>query len=89
MPDIRGLIGASYVGLFEMGITFVIWSRALKLSETTAGVSKFIYLSPFLSLAVIYFVLGEKILPSTIIGLILIVAGIIFEQLKLKSKRLP
>lgn len=87
IPTIKGLLGASYVGLFEMGITFVLWSKALKLSVTTAKVSKFIYLVPFLSLVIVYFVLGENILLSTIIGLIFIVIGIVFEQINfIKSK---
>lgn len=80
IPAMVGLLGATYVGLFEMGITFVLWLKALKLSRTTAQVSNLIYLSPFLSLVLIRFVVGEKILPSTIIGLIFIVAGIIIQQ---------
>jgi len=80
MPNIRGLLGAVYIGTFEMGITFVIWLRALKLSKTTAQVSNLIYLAPFLSLVIINFVVGEKILLATIIGLIFIVAGIIMQQ---------
>ncbi len=40
----KGFVGAIYVGIFEMGITFIIWLRALKLSKTTAQVSNFIYL---------------------------------------------
>ena len=80
MPGVKGLLGAMYVGLFEMGITFVIWSKALKLSETTAKVSRFIYLVPFLSLVVVYFIVGETILPSTIMGLLFIVTGIVLEQ---------
>ena len=80
VPNVAGFLGASYVGLFEMGITFIIWSKALKLSETTARVSNLIYFIPFLSLIVIYFVVGEKILFSTIVGLIFIVIGIIMQQ---------
>lgn len=80
--NIQGLLGAGYVGLFEMGITFVIWLKALSLSRTTAKVSNLIYLSPFLSLIIINRVVGEKILFSTIIGLILIVAGIIIQGTK-------
>lgn len=72
---------AAYVGLFEMGITFAIWSLALKKSSHTAKVSKFIYLVPFLSLIVIYFVLGENILISTIIGLVFIVTGLVFDNI--------
>lgn len=75
-----GLAGAAYVGLFEMGIAFVLWLRALQLSRTTAQVSNLIYLTPFLSLTVIHFVLGEPIDTSTLVGLVLIVGGILLQQ---------
>ena len=81
IPGLWGAFGATYVGLFEMGITFLIWLKALKLSETTAHVTNLIYLVPFLALVVIFFVLGEEILHSTIIGAIFIVGGIIFQKL--------
>jgi drug/metabolite transporter (DMT)-like permease len=80
IPPLRGLLGAVYVGLFEMGITFVLWFKALKLSHTTAQVSQLIYLTPFLSLLVIHFAVGESIYPSTLIGLVLIVTGILLQQ---------
>ena len=82
IPKIPGLTSAVYIGLFEMGITFVLWLKALKLSKTTAQVSNLIYLTPFLSLLIINIMIGEKILISTIIGLILIVMGIIMQQYK-------
>lgn len=80
VPKMGGLFGATYVGFFEMGITFVFWLKALKLSRTTAQVSNLIYLAPFISLVLIHFIVGERILLSTIIGLIFIVAGIILQQ---------
>lgn len=80
MPPLKGLFGAVYVGLFEMGLTFVFWLKALKLSRTTAQVSQLIYLTPFLSLLVIHFAVGESIYPSTLIGLVLIVTGILLQQ---------
>ncbi len=80
MPPLKGLFGAVYVGLFEMGITFVFWLKALKLSRTTAQVSQLIYLTPFFSLLVIHFAVGESIYPSTLIGLVLIVTGILLQQ---------
>lgn len=80
IPDIRGLLGACYVGAFEMGITFVLWLKALRLSKTTAQVSNLIYIAPFLSLIIINFVVGEKILFTTVIGLIFIVVGIIIQK---------
>jgi drug/metabolite transporter (DMT)-like permease len=87
IPTLRGALGAGYVGLFEMGITFLIWLKALKLSETTAHVTNLIYLVPFFSLVVIHLVLGEQILPSTIAGAVFIVAGIIIQ--KLPTRRQP
>lgn len=77
----QGLLGACYVGFFEMGITYIIWLMALKLSATTAKVTNLIYLSPFTSLIFIHFIVGEKILISTITGLVLIIAGIVWQQL--------
>jgi drug/metabolite transporter (DMT)-like permease len=85
-PSAKGLLGAIYIGLFEMGITFVLWLKALQLSKTTAQVSNFIYLVPFISLIVIHFTVGENIYPSTIIGLIFIIAGILLQQYVSKSK---
>jgi len=75
------LLGAVYVGLFEMGITFLLWLKALKLSKTTAHVTNLIYMVPFLSLVLISLTIGETILPSTIVGLVFIVGGIIFQRL--------
>ena len=41
-----GLMGAAYIGFFEMGVTFIAWSKALSFSKTTADVSQLIYLFP-------------------------------------------
>lgn len=79
--SVKHYLSAAYVGLFEMGITFIIWSLALKKSKQTAGVSKLIYLVPFISLVVIYFVLDEKIRASTLIGLVFIISGLIFDNI--------
>ena len=81
-----GLLGAIYIGLFEMGITFVLWLKALQLSKTTAQVSNFIYLVPFLSLIVINLTVGEDIYVSTIIGLVFIIAGILLQQYVSREK---
>ena len=80
MPGLNGLLGAVYIGLFEMGITFLLWLKALKLSKTTAHVTGLIYLVPFLSIVVIHFAVGEEIFFSTLIGLLFIIAGIILQK---------
>jgi len=81
VSDPRGLLGAAYVGIFEMGITFVFWLKALKLSENTAKVGNLIFVSPFLSLVFIRFFVGEEIYASTFIGLVFIVTGLVIQGL--------
>jgi drug/metabolite transporter (DMT)-like permease len=87
VPEIRGLLGVTYVGLFEMGVTFVLWFMALKLSRTTAKVSNLIFIAPFMSLIWIRIAVKEEISPSTIVGLIFIVAGIILQQYRSRTRR--
>ncbi len=79
-PSWQGYTSGIYVGIFEMGLTFVLWLYALQYSSTTAKVSNLIYLSPFISLIFIHFVVGEAILISTVAGLIMIISGIIIQQ---------
>jgi len=80
------LAAAVYVGVFEMGIAFVLWSQAMKKAENTSKVSNLIFISPFLSLVFIYFILGEQILPSTYIGLVLIIGGLWLQQQKVRRR---
>lgn len=80
VPNIKGLAGAVYIGIFEMGLTFVLWLNALQLSTNTARISNLVFISPFISLMLISLIVGEKILPATIIGLVIIVLGIIIQQ---------
>lgn len=81
VPTTAGLLAAAYVGVVEMGVTFVLWLTALRLSENTAKVGNLIFVAPFLSLVFIRFVLGEPILPSTYVGLVLIVGGFLYQRL--------
>ncbi|MCL2918147.1 DMT family transporter [Shewanella litorisediminis] len=76
----KGLAAAVYVGLFEMGVTFVLWLMALKSSERTASISTLVFLSPVLSIGFIALVLGEDIRLSTFIGLGLILSALALQQ---------
>ncbi len=75
-----GLAGSAYIGIFEMGLTFVLWLKALQLSSTTARVSNLVYISPFLSLMFVSVAVGETIQAYTIVGLVLIVGGIVMQR---------
>jgi drug/metabolite transporter (DMT)-like permease len=76
----QGWLGASYVGIFEMGLAFLFWSKALRLAENTSRVSTLIFLSPFISLWLIHLVLGETIYPTTYVGLAVIVTGLLIQR---------
>ena len=87
LPVNEAWLALAYIGLFEMGITFVIWLMALKLSSSAAKVGNLIYLTPFLSLLVLNFIIGEEILFSTFMGLLLIVAGIIIQAIRSATQK--
>ncbi len=78
--SMEALAGTLYIGLFEMGITFIFWLKALKYSSRIANVSILIYLAPFLSLVFINYILDEKIMVSSFLGLIFIVFGIMLSR---------
>jgi drug/metabolite transporter (DMT)-like permease len=75
-----GYLGAAYVGVFEMGLAFALWLSAMKNATNTARIANLIFLSPFVSLVFIHFVVGEDILPSTFAGLVLIMAGLAIQR---------
>ena len=78
--DAAGLAGAIYVGIFEMGITFVIWQKALELASTTAEIGNLIYLTPFVALVFIGSIVGEQIGMFTVGGLLLVISGILLQE---------
>jgi drug/metabolite transporter (DMT)-like permease len=80
IPDIKGVLSAAYVGFFEMGITFLFWLKAMQKATSTAKIANLIFISPFLSLIFIHFIVGEEIFLSTIFGLSIIIIGLILQQ---------
>jgi len=82
LPTQNGLYATLYIGLFEMGITFVMWLKAMQLTNSTAKISNLVFLSPFLALIFIHFILEEKIYWTTFLGIVLIIIGIIIQQIK-------
>ena len=85
LPPKQGLLGAVYIGIFEMGLTFILWLKALKLTTNTARISNLVFLSPFISLFFISIFIGEQIAFTTFVGLMLIVLGIILSNMKIKN----
>ena len=80
LPSLRGTMAAAWVGLFEMGVTFALWSTALRLASGVARIGNLIFLSPLISLVLIASVLGEVIHPATLVGLALILPAVLLQQ---------
>lgn len=74
------LIASIYIGLFEMSIAFIFWLKAMSYAIRTAQISSLIYLSPFLSLLFINWILKEPIYLSTVIALITIMLGLFIQK---------
>ncbi len=87
IPAGLSLWAAIYIGLFEVGITYLLWMRAMQLSSNNARIGNLTFLSPFLSLFFIALILKETIYSTTIAGLLLIIAGIAWQQFFPGSKK--
>ena len=80
VPPTEGLLGGLYVGLFEMGVSFICWLYAMRLTSSTARISTLIFLSPPVSLLFISGILGEPVQGYTLIGLAFIISGLIYQH---------
>lgn len=78
--SVGSLLGGLYVGLFEMGIAFVLWMNAMRLTDNPLRISSLIFLAPPLSLLLIGTVLNETIAGSTLVGLVIILMGLAGQQ---------
>lgn len=75
-----GVLASVYVGVFEMGIPFLCFSYALANTNNVALVNQLCYVAPFLSLFIISVVVGETIALTSVIGLVLIIGGVVYNR---------
>lgn len=78
--NIEAILAGVYVGLFEMGVTFVLWLIALKKAQRTASITTLVFITPVLSIGFIAWILHESIERSTYIGLGFILAALALQQ---------
>ncbi|SHF55408.1 Permease of the drug/metabolite transporter (DMT) superfamily [Mariniphaga anaerophila] len=81
-----GLYAAIYIGIFEVGVTYVFWMKAMQLSTNNAKIGNLIFLTPFLSLIFIRFILKETLFITTFAGLACIIAGILVQRFDKKNQ---
>lgn len=87
LDSTSGLFSSAYVGIFEMGIPFVFFSLALRKTTNPALINQLCYLSPFMSLFIIHFILKEHVYFTTYIGLFFIIGGILFNEYAVRKNR--
>jgi drug/metabolite transporter (DMT)-like permease len=83
--SLRGAAASAYCGVFEMGITFWLWLRALQLAETTDRVSNLVYFAPFISMILLHFIIGEPVYYTTPLGLLLIIGSVLIQNRGIKT----
>ncbi len=77
--------GSAWLGILWMGAAqnaaaYLLWAIALREAENTSFIANLAYLTPFLSVILSAAVLGEKITAAAIVSLVLIVGGIVLQQ---------
>ncbi len=74
MLSLTELLGAAWIGAMTNGIATYLWFKALESGEVVRAAS-LVFLTPFVSLLYISIFLHEPITLSSVLGLILILAG--------------
>lgn len=82
---LQALGGAVYIGVFEMGVAFVLWLHAMKQTDSTAKIANLIFIAPILSLFLIHYLVGEEIYISTLVGLVLVLGGLLLQAFAKKN----
>lgn len=81
----QSIAAITYVGFFEMGITFIFWQLALKHTSNSARIGTLIFISPFISLFLISAILKEPLQWQSFLGLGFIVCGVVLAQRRTKT----
>ncbi|MFT6285796.1 MAG: drug/metabolite transporter (DMT)-like permease [Alcanivorax sp.] len=85
--SVSSMLATVYVGLFEMGVTFALWSAALRATSAVSRVANLIFISPLVSLVFIAVILEEAVHPATLVGLALIIPAVFLQHSQAPANR--
>ena len=79
---VRGVqwLGIAWLGVMTDAVAYLLWALALKGVKDTAKIANLAYLTPFLSVLCSAVVLKEKIKVQALVALVLIVGGILLQN---------
>jgi len=82
MPSVPLLVNLIpvYLGIFPAALAYLAWVYALSKARSTAHVTMFLYLIPFIATLLAFLWLNERISPSAFIGGIVIVLGMFISS---------
>ena len=87
MPSLKQWLIILYLGSVVYAVAYLLWCIALNGAENTAVISNLAYLVPVLSMGVAALILGERLEPTALIALILVVGGILFQSINFSKKK--
>ncbi len=74
-----------YLGVFPAAAAYYLWNLALSLTDNTSKVTVFLYGTPFVSIIIAFFWLGETISLSSLGGGLLIILGMYYTNKPVKK----
>lgn len=83
--DRLNILNLLYLGLGASALCFVTWNLAVKILGPVKT-SVYIYITPVVTVVTSVIVLSEKVTPSSAVGTLLTLAGLIISQTKFKGK---
>ena len=88
IPNLNGMqiLGLGWNGIFNSAIAFTTWALALKYGKTHK-IANLAFITPFLSLVYINIFLGEEISIYSVVGLVIIVLGILIQNINIKNNK--
>ncbi len=70
-----GWLGIGFLGILCSGVAYIFWYDALQ-AISAAQVGAFLYIEPFITVIVAWVILAEPLLPASIAGGLVIIAGV-------------
>jgi drug/metabolite transporter (DMT)-like permease len=70
-----GWLAVAFLGVFCSGLAYIAWYDALK-ALSTAQTGVFLYIEPLVAVVVAFFILGEAIIPASLLGGAVILFGV-------------
>lgn len=77
--NLKQLLGLIWLGIAVKALGYLFWAIGLERANDSGKVANLAYLTPFLSIIVSFFFLGEPIKLRALVALVFIVGGIILQ----------